>query len=74
ECQLLQLRPGAFDAPPLPFGFWVWGVSEASDLLPLFNKKQIRFFKPQKSACTPWCVWLCSKSCWSMAVAKTPIF
>ena len=49
ECQLLQLRPGAFDAPPLPFGFgflgfWVLGVSEASDLLLLFNKKQIRFF------------------------------
>ncbi|MEW0195364.1 hypothetical protein AB0S65_24770, partial [Escherichia coli] len=58
----------------LGFGFWVLGVSEASDLLPLFNKKQIRFFKPQKSACKPWCVWLFLKSPLSMAVAEKPIF
>ncbi|MHB0212327.1 hypothetical protein ACYBH7_27040, partial [Klebsiella pneumoniae] len=66
----LQLSPGAFVAPPLTLE----GAAKRVTDLPLFNKKQIRFFKPQKSACKPWCVWLCSKSCWSMAVAKTPIF
>ncbi len=46
----LQLSPGAFHRPALALWFWVWGVSEASDLLPLFNKKQIRFAKRPKNA------------------------
>jgi hypothetical protein len=66
----LQVRSGAFDAPPLILE----GAAKRVTDLPLFNKKQIRFLKPQKSACTPWCVWLCLKSPLSMAVTETPVF
>lgn len=66
----LHLRSGAFDAPPLTLE----GAAKRVTALPLFNKKQLRFFKPQKSACTPWCVWLFLKNPLSMAVVETPIF